>query len=109
MRSLLLALLSIALSPPLTWAQGINTSVALPVAQGELIWRSQLRTLIATHDPTPLDRELRVTSAPQTLVYGVTPRLTAFATLPILAHRRVERGDGSVRRDEAVGDFRLLD
>ena len=104
MRSLLLALLPLVLPPTLAWAQGINTSVALPVAQGELIWRSQLRTLVATDS----DRELRATAAPQTLVYGVTPRLTAFATLPLLARRRLEVGGASDRDSPALGDLELL-
>ncbi len=68
----LAALVSLA---GVAWAQGINTNVALPVAEGEAIWRSQLRATVATDDPSPLDRELEVLVAPQTLVYGVTPPL----------------------------------
>ena len=88
-------------------AQGINTNVALPVAEGEVIWRSQLRFQRATDDPSPLDRELDRIIAPQTLVYGVTPRLSVFSTAPILAHRELESG-GSKERDSALGDLRLL-
>ncbi len=88
--------------------QGINTNVALPVAEGEGIWRSQLRGTVARDDPSPLDREVVALVAPQTLVYGVTPRLAAFATLPILARRRVEEGGTSRRTSPAVGDLRLL-
>lgn len=90
------------------WAQGINTNVALPIAQGEAIWRSQLRFAQATDDPTLADREARALVAPQTLVLGITPRLTAFATLPVLVYRRVESRLGAVRTDPAVGDFTLL-
>lgn len=89
-------------------AQGINTNVALAVAEDEGIFRSQIRTRRATDDPLGTGRELDVISLPQTLVYGVTPRITAFVTLPIVAHRRMEAGDGSVRRDEGLGDLRLL-
>ncbi len=78
------------LAPGSAVAQGINTDVALPVARGEGIWRSQLRYLRASDDPAGLGRELDSLVAPQTLVYGITPRLTAFATLPILAHRRFD-------------------
>ena len=94
--------------PALARAQGINTNVALPVSQGEAIWRSQLRATVATDDPSPMDRELRALIAPQTLVYGITPRLTGFATLPLLAHRRVEAGGASERTDPAIGDLALL-
>lgn len=96
------------LLPSIAIAQGVNTNVALPVAEGEGIFRSQLRYTRATDDPSGMGRELEAFVLPQTLVYGLTPRLTVFATLPILAHRRVELSTGDVRRDEAVGDLRLL-
>ncbi len=97
-----------ALVPATAFAQGINTNVALPVAQGEGIWRSQVRYLQATDDPTPRDREVRAILAPQTLVLGLTPRFTTFASLPVLAHRsRDETGHGA-QHDSALGDLRLL-
>ncbi len=107
-RWLLSAALVVLLMPSVGLAQGINTNVALAVAEDEAIFRSQLRYRRATDDPSGMGRELDALVAPQTLVYGVTPKLTAFATLPILAHRRRELGDGSVNKDSAVGDFRLL-
>ena len=45
--------------PTAVSAQGINSNVALPVAEGEVIWRSQLRYVQATDDPSPQDREVR--------------------------------------------------
>jgi len=102
------AALAVLLMPSVGLAQGINTNVALAVAEDEGIFRSQLRYRRATDDPSGMGRELDALVTPQTLVYGVTPKLTAFATLPILAHRRQQRADGSVKKDAAVGDFRLL-
>ena len=107
-RSTPVALVLALLAPAPAVAQGINTNVALPVAMGEGIFRSQLRYVRATDDPSPSDREVRTLVALQTLVYGITPRLTAFATLRVLAHRRVEMGGDTVRRDEELGDLRLL-
>ncbi len=107
-RWLAAAALSALLVPGVAAAQGINTNVALAVAEDEGIFRSQLRYRHSTDDPLGLSRELDALVAPQTLVYGVTPRLTAFATLPVLAHRRLEGANGRVNRDEALGDFRLL-
>lgn len=107
MRRALLGLLTLAAAGP-AWTQGINTKVALPVAQGEGIWRSQLRFARASDDPSPADGDVRALVAPQTLVLGITPRLTAFATLPVLAHRRVASRLGATRRDAAVGDLTLL-
>ena len=89
-------------------AQGINTNVALPVAEGEGIWRSQARMRIATDDPSNLDREERSLVIPQTLVYGVTPRLSAFATLPLLSYKRSETQGASDRTAPTVGDLKLL-
>jgi len=89
-------------------AQGINTNVALAVAEDEIIFRSQIRYRRATDDPDGTGRELDVIVLPQTLVYGVTPRITSFITLPIVAHRRIEAANGSVRRDEGLGDLRIL-
>lgn len=107
MRALIVGLLALAVASP-AWAQGVNTSVALPVAEGEGIWRSQLRYGRATDDPSPDDRRVSTWLAPQTLVLGITPRLTAFATLPLLAHRRVEADSGTTRSAPAVGDLTLL-
>lgn len=82
--------------------------MALAVAEGQGIWRFQLRWIHATDDPSPLDREADLLVAPQILLYGVPPRLTAFGILPILAHREIEAGGRTVVRDEAVGDLTLL-
>ena len=97
-----------ALVPATAFAQGINTNVALPVATGEGIWRSQLRYAQATDDPTSRDREIRAIVAAQTLALGFTPRLTAFATLPVLAHRSRDEAGRSAQHDSALGDLRLL-
>ena len=110
-RSILIACATFYLSsvlPSVGLAQGINTNVALAVAEDEGIFRSQIRYRRATDDPIGTGRELDVIALPQTLVYGVTPRLTSFITLPIVAHRRIEAGGGSVRRDEGLGDLRVL-
>lgn len=105
---ILLVALSCLLTSLSARGQGINTNVALAVAEGEGIWRSQLRWIHATDDPSSLDREADLLVAPQVLVYGVTPRLTAFGILPILAHRKLEAGDRTRVRDEAIGDLTLL-
>lgn len=107
MRRAVLGLLTLAMAGP-AWAQGVNTNVALPVAQGEGIWRSQLRFGQASDGPSPAGREVQALVAAQTLVLGITPRLTAFATLPVLAYRRIESRLGTTPSDAAVGDFTLL-
>lgn len=94
--------------PPAASAQGVHSNVALPVAQGEGIWRSQLRYVQATDDPSGQGREVRALLQPQTLVYGLTPRFTAFSTLPILTRRWVESNAGGVQRDSAIGNLKVL-
>lgn len=107
MRGAFLGLITLTLASP-AWPQGVNTNVALPVAEGEAIWRSQLRFGRASDDPSPADRDVRALVVRQTLVLGVTPRLTAFATLPLLTHRRIESSSGATRSDPALGDVTLL-
>jgi len=51
-RALAVAVAMAALGSATAFAQGINTNVALPVAQGEGIWRAQVRYVQATDDPT---------------------------------------------------------
>ena len=87
-------MLAVLLMPSVGLAQGINTNVALAVAEDEAIFRSQLRYRRATENSSETGRELDALVAPQTLVYGVTPQLTAFATLPILAQRSAAPSSG---------------
>ena len=39
-------------------AAGINTNVALPVREGGYVYRTQIRYLSASDDPTALDRNV---------------------------------------------------
>ncbi len=96
------------LIPALSGAQGINTNVALPVAEGEGISRTQLRWARASDDPSPLDRTIRTVVSKQTLVLGLTPELSLFATLPVLLHRNVDGAPGRQHTDPAFGDVTLL-
>lgn len=107
MREALIGLLALVMTSP-AWAQGVNTDVALPIAEGEVIWRSQLRFGQATDDPSSADREVRTLVASQTWVLGITPRLTAFTTLRLLTYRHIESSSGSTRSDPALGDLTLL-
>ena len=63
-------------------AAGINTNVALPVREGGYVYRTQLRFLSASDDPTLLDRDVDIYAIPNVLVYGVTARTTLFGVLP---------------------------
>ena len=60
----------------------IQTQTALTAHEGEVIVRSQYRSLRATGDNTGAGRELRVRAVPTAIVYGLTARLNLFAIVP---------------------------
>ncbi len=91
-------------------AAGINTSVALPVREGGYVYRTQLRFLSASDDPTLLDRDIDVYAIPNVLIYGATARTTLFGILPYFS-RSVDFTDAGRRQSDDVdgfGDLRLL-
>jgi len=62
--------------------QTFNT--ALPVAEGEFVFREQFLFRKATDDSSPADRELHVRGGVSVLGYGVTGNLAIFGILPWL-------------------------
>lgn len=79
----------------------ITFNTALPVPQGEGIFRLQAKRFAFDRDPTPLDRDLPVDALPLVEAWGATPKLALFAILPLLEKElaldtpagRVSRGD----------------
>ncbi len=91
-------------------AAGINTNVALPVREGGYVYRTQLRFLSASDDPTSLDRDIDLYAIPNVLVYGATARTTIFGILPYLS-RSVDFTTAGLRQSDDVngfGDLRFL-
>ncbi len=91
-------------------AAGINTSVALPVREGGYVYRTQLRLLSASDDPTLLDRDIDVYAIPNVLVYGAKARTTLFGILPYFS-RSVDFTDAGLRQSDdadGFGDLRFL-
>ena len=79
-RALTLALLSGALLVAHAAAAPINTDTALPVSQGEFLWREQVRFLKA-QDST---RDLEVIAVPSVFVYGVTEKFALIGMVPYM-------------------------
>ncbi len=79
----LLVLSSTAAAGPIT------SNTALPVHDGELIFRQQVIWLRSTGDPTPMSRDLDVLVAPTVLLYGVDARLMVMGVLPFM-YKRIE-------------------
>ena len=91
-------------------AAGINTNVALPVREGGYVYRTQVRFLSASDDPTLLDRDIDLYAIPNVLVYGATARTTLFGILPYLS-RSVDFTAAGLRQSDDVngfGDLRFL-
>jgi len=92
-------------------AAPINSNVALPVRKGGFVFRSQVKWLRATDDPTSLNREVNVVAIPNVLVYGATPNLALFAIFPYI-FRNVELTGPSGKRidknDNGIGDLSLI-
>ncbi len=91
-------------------AAGINTHVALPVREGGYVYRTQLRFLSASDDPTPLDRDIDLYAIPNVLVYGATARTTIFGIFPYLSRSVDFTAAGLPQSDDVngFGDLRFL-
>ncbi len=111
-----LALLFLTCIFPIAWTtaeqaapQTFNT--ALPVAEGEFIFREQFFYKKASDDPSPADREVAVVGAISVLGYGVTGNLAVFGILPYLDKEldvTTSMGQHVSRSTNGVADARLL-
>ena len=94
-------------------AQGapITTNTALPVAEGEFIFREQGIFNQSGDDPSTAKRDHYVATSVSVLGYGVTPELALFGILPIV-YKRLEvtpaAGARTTRQAGGLGDMRLF-
>tara|TARA_R110001599_G_scaffold326461_2_gene539040 strand:- start:5460 stop:6362 length:903 start_codon:yes stop_codon:yes gene_type:complete len=88
--------------------QTFNT--ALPVAEGEFVFREQFVYREATDDPSPADRKLQVLGGVSVLGYGVTGDLAVFGVLPYLDKELdLSTPGGRVTRNTSgIADARLF-
>ncbi len=89
--------------------QTFNT--ALPVAEGEFVFREQFIYRKATDDPSPADRDLQVLGAVSVLGYGVNSDLAIFGVLPYLDKEldvTTPSGQRVTRDTNGIGDARLF-
>src|SRR5258708_13699834 len=66
----------------------IKSNTALPVHDGELIFREQVMWMRSTSDPSPMNTNLNVVIVPTVLYYGVNADLMVLGVLPFL-HKQV--------------------
>ncbi len=86
------------------WAAGINTNVALPVREGGFVYRTQVRFISASDDPSPMNRDIEAYVVPNVLVYGATSQTTLFGILPHI-FKSVERDSGGIRQEDRTNGF----
>lgn len=101
-RAIALVLIGAAGWPADGMGAPINTDTALPVHQGEILWRGQVRAVKASDS----NRDLTVTAVSSVLVYGVTAKLALIGVLPYLD--KTLKAGGVVRRGAGLGDSTLL-
>lgn len=108
LRAVVLLLLLTVLTTPV-FAAPITFNTALPVAQGEGVFRAQFKYLTASDDG-PGDRDLTVAIVPLVGVYGLTEKWALFGILPYL-NKKLEVNTPSGRRTREVsglGDATFL-
>lgn len=101
-------LLTAGAIPILAAPNTFNT--ALPVAQGQFIWREQL-ILRERSDDGPMNRKVSIKASGSVLGYGVTPRLAVFGIAPYFFNKELEVSTpiGRIKRDTAgFGDISLF-
>ena len=88
--------------------QTFNT--ALPVAEGEFVFREQIVVARSGDDPSGADRDRTAWSAVSVLGYGVNADLALFGVLPYVDKRLKLTEDGARRARSArgLGDVRLF-
>ena len=109
---LIVTILLASLTVQNAFSAPINSNVALPVRKGGLIFRSQMRWLKASDDPTGLNRERDVIAIPNVLLYGATRDLALFAIFPYifrtLKFPDSETGSRVNQKDNGIGDLTLI-
>lgn len=92
------------------WGAPITFNTALPVYEGGWILREQFMYMKIADDPTPAQRDMRVSGVMSVLGYGVTSDFALFGMLPWF-DKRLDMsmgGQNITRQKSGVGDLTLL-
>ncbi len=107
-RSLTLALFGGLFLASMAVSAPIDTDTALPVFQGELLWREQMR-FIRAKDST---RDLEVFAAPSVFVYGLTEKFALIGMFPYmdmtLKMGGIERGGNGLGDSTLFGRYQVF-
>lgn len=102
--------LAAALAPILAPGAPITFNTALPLAQGEFVFRELFTISRSGDDPSPADRDLSGWTAVSVLGYGATPRLALFGVLPYVDKELglTVAGEPRERSVSGLGDLSLF-
>jgi hypothetical protein len=98
------ALLTVRLGAADVRAGPITSNTALPVHDGELIFREQAIWMRSTGDASPLQMNLNVLVAPTVLIYGVNADLMVMGVLPFM-HKQVAVTTPTARTTRSTDGF----
>lgn len=92
------------------WSAPITFNTALPVHKGGYVLREQFMYMKIADDPTPLQRDMRVSGVISVLGYGVTRDFALFGMLPWFDKRLDMQmgGQDITRNKQGFGDLTLL-
>jgi len=87
-------------------AAPITFNTALPVAEGEFIFREQFRWLRSNNDSSAANRDMRTVAGISVLGYGINSKLAVFGVLPYVDKRfRADSFGSRIRRENrGLGD-----
>lgn len=92
------------------WAAPQSFNSALPVAQGEFVFREQFVLDHSGDDPSPSDRDRTAWALLSVLGYGATPELALFGVVPYV-DKSLDITEGGTRRSRGAsgpGDVSLF-
>ncbi len=92
------------------WSAPVTFNTALPVAEGEFVFRGQFVLDQSGDDPSGADRERTAWAGVSVLGYGVNSDLTLFGVVPYV-DKRLELTEGGARRARSargLGDVSLF-
>ena len=92
------------------WGAPITFNTALPVAEGEFVFREQIVREQSGDDPSGAERDRTALSAVSVLGYGVTSDLAIFGIVPYVDKHLdlIEDGEQRARSARGLGDVSLL-
>ena len=84
-------------------AAPVTFNTALPVAQGEFVFRQLFVVSRAANDPGPVKRKVSGWASISVLGYGVSPRWTVFGVLPVVGEKTLSRDTSTGRERRSAG------